>query len=76
MHLVGFIIRNMHVSASAKLALFCTRYRTQNPTNCKKSPFNIIDAKYTVDPAYNDNGLYDTLSITSDIMWYQLIPYC
>jgi len=25
---------------------------------------------------YNDIGLRDTLSITSDILWYQLIPHC
>jgi len=28
----------------------------------------------TVEPGYNDIGLYDTSPITSDIMWYQLIP--
>jgi hypothetical protein len=26
---------------------------------------------YTVEP-----GLYDSSSITSDILWYQLIPHC
>jgi hypothetical protein len=31
---------------------------------------------YTVEPAYNDIGLYDTSFIVSDILWYQLIPYC
>jgi hypothetical protein len=30
----------------------------------------------TLEPAYNDIGLYDTSSITSDILWYQLIPHC
>jgi len=30
----------------------------------------------TVEPGYNDIGLYDTSSITSDILWHQLIPYC
>jgi hypothetical protein len=30
----------------------------------------------TVEPVYNDIGLYDTSSITSDILWYQLIPHC
>jgi hypothetical protein len=30
----------------------------------------------TVEPGYNDIGLYDTSSITSDILWYQLIPHC
>jgi hypothetical protein len=29
-----------------------------------------------VEPGYNDIGLYDTSSITSDILWYQLIPHC
>jgi hypothetical protein len=27
----------------------------------------------TIEPGYNDIALYDTLSITSDIMLYQLI---
>jgi hypothetical protein len=31
---------------------------------------------YTVAAGYNDIGLYDTSSITSDILWYQLIPHC
>ena len=30
----------------------------------------------TVERGYNDVGLYDTSSITSDILWYQLIPHC
>jgi hypothetical protein len=30
----------------------------------------------TVEPGYNDIGLYDTSPITSDILWYQLIPHC
>jgi hypothetical protein len=30
---------------------------------------------YTVEPGYNDIGLYNTPSITSDIMWYHLIPH-
>jgi hypothetical protein len=30
----------------------------------------------TVELGYNDIGLYDTPSITSHILWYQLIPHC
>jgi hypothetical protein len=30
----------------------------------------------TENPGYNDIGLYDTSSIASDILWYQLIPHC
>jgi hypothetical protein len=30
----------------------------------------------TVELGYNDIGLYDTSSITSDILWYKLIPHC
>ena len=30
----------------------------------------------TVERGYNDVGLYDTSSITSDIMCYQLIRHC
>ena len=29
---------------------------------------------YTVEPAYNDIGLYETSSIALDILWHQLIP--
>jgi hypothetical protein len=29
-----------------------------------------------VEPGYNDIGLYDTSSIASDILWYQLIVHC
>jgi hypothetical protein len=32
-------------------------------------------AQNTVVSGYNDIGLYDTSLITSDILWYQLIPY-
>jgi hypothetical protein len=30
---------------------------------------------YTVEPVYNDIGLYGTSSIMSDILCYQLIPH-
>jgi hypothetical protein len=30
----------------------------------------------TVETGYKDIGLYDTSSIASDILWYQLIPRC
>jgi hypothetical protein len=30
----------------------------------------------TVGPGYNDVGLYDIPSITTAILWYQLIPHC
>jgi hypothetical protein len=29
----------------------------------------------TVEPSYNDVGLYDTSSIASDNLWYHLIPH-
>jgi hypothetical protein len=29
-----------------------------------------------VEPGYNDIGLSDTPSITSDVLWYQLICHC
>jgi len=31
---------------------------------------------HAVKSGYNDIGLYDTSSIASDILWYQLIPNC
>jgi hypothetical protein len=37
---------------------------------------NRKDKENTVEPGYNDIGLSDTSYITSDILWYQLIPHC
>jgi len=34
------------------------------------------DMLITVEPDYNDIGLYNTSPITSDVLWYQLIPHC
>jgi hypothetical protein len=31
-------------------------------------------AQHIVESGYNDIGLYGTTPITSDILWYQLIP--
>ena len=31
---------------------------------------------YTDKSGYNDIGLYDTSSITSDILWYRSVPHC
>jgi hypothetical protein len=31
---------------------------------------------HAVQPGYKDIGLYDTSSIASDILWYQLFPHC
>ena len=30
----------------------------------------------TVEPFYNDIGIYEPPYITTDILWYQLIPHC
>ena len=35
-----------------------------------------IKFQYSVEPGYNDIGLYDTSSITSNVLLYQLIPNC
>jgi hypothetical protein len=34
------------------------------------------DILNTVEPGYNDIGLYGTSSIVSYILWYRLIPHC
>jgi hypothetical protein len=44
--------------------------------NGKFQPLGHYVRVYTVEPGYNDIGLYDTSSITSDILWYQLIRHC
>jgi hypothetical protein len=38
--------------------------------------YKILNFKNTVEPGYNDIGLYDTSPIASDFLPYQLIPYC
>jgi hypothetical protein len=47
---------------------------------CTKFPhrLSVADANImiTVEPGYNDIGLYDTSLIESDILWYQLIRHC
>ena len=42
--------------------------------NNSKKPINKFMCR--VEPGYNDIGLYDTSSILSDILWYQLNPRC
>jgi hypothetical protein len=36
----------------------------------------MMDWRNTVEPGYNDIDVYNTSSIASDILWYQLIPHC
>jgi hypothetical protein len=38
-----------------------------------KINFVLIDNVYTVEPTYNDIGLYETSPIESDILWYQFV---
>ena len=40
------------------------------------SLFLILNFKNTVKPGFNDIGLYDTPSVVSDALQYQLIPHC
>ena len=44
--------------------------------NTKNSTTWSVENPHTVQPGYKDIGLYDTPSITSDILCYQLIPDC
>jgi hypothetical protein len=46
-------------------------------STCRKSRvYCIVILSITVEPGYNDIGLRDTLSITTDILWCQLFPRC
>jgi hypothetical protein len=39
--------------------------------------YKIVSFLYrTVESGYNDIRFYETSSIASDILWYQLIPHC
>jgi hypothetical protein len=40
------------------------------------SLFIVVFMAYTVEPGYNDTGLYDTSPIETDILWYQLLRHC
>jgi hypothetical protein len=51
------------------------RHQTRQ-TNTQHVPLTSGTTDYTVEPGYNDIGLYDTPSIASGILWYQLIPHC
>jgi hypothetical protein len=65
----SFILRYTFYSGlsnSARLEWFCC---------FEEALFSARRVHYTVEPGYNDIGLYDTSSITSRILWYQLIPH-
>jgi hypothetical protein len=36
----------------------------------------ILFHRNTVEPGYNDIGLYDTSPMAPDMLLYQVIPYC
>jgi hypothetical protein len=46
---------------------------SQNVTKLRTWASQFLNA---VELGYNDIGLYDTSSIASEILWYQLIPHC
>jgi hypothetical protein len=50
--------------------------RLQSKNKNSKIIFLKVGKINTVEPGYNDIGLYDTSPITSDILWYQLIRHC
>jgi hypothetical protein len=45
-------------------------------TSAIKNQRKKIIFAYTVEPGYDDIGLYDTSLIALDILWYQLIRHC
>jgi hypothetical protein len=70
---------NLLVPTNARILICISPYRA--PTCLGWSPSSVHgknNAKpinrlmYKVEPGYNDVGLYDTSSIVSDILWYQL----
>ena len=54
-----------------QVSLYCTVPQLRRPQSLH--PKN--EGVYTGKPGYNDAGLCETLSIASDILWYQLIPH-
>jgi hypothetical protein len=42
----------------------------------KSQNTKLTDDEHTVKPGYNDIGLCETWSISSDMLWYQAIPRC
>jgi hypothetical protein len=69
--------RNFGVS-SLKMAWYnaetCNSYVKDSKNKMQNSAF--VGVPYRVEPGYKDIGLHDTSSITSDILWYQLISRC
>ena len=52
------------------------------PIQCSSSRYSALVSVYiyihvyTVEPGYNDIALSNTSTVSSDILWYQLIPHC
>jgi hypothetical protein len=56
---------------------------TQRKSGLSLFPFGSVlkysagkESMCNLKPGYNDVGLYDTSSIETDILWYQLIRHC
>jgi hypothetical protein len=69
------------VSTISLDTLQCARRDSAGPTNRRrrtttKKKEEEGEMRYTVEPGYNDIGLYDTSHITSDILWCQSVPRC
>jgi hypothetical protein len=51
----------------------------QNEINYPLKKYQVENVKsltHTRETGYNDIGLHDTPSITSDVLWYQVFPPC
>jgi hypothetical protein len=59
--------REVAIKVKAKSCLCLIKYRVMKACGV---------TKYAVEHHYSDISLYDTLSIASDILWYQLMPHC
>jgi hypothetical protein len=46
------------------------------PENSRRHNSDVKELTNTVEPGYNDIGLYDTSLIASDVLWCQLILHC
>ena len=66
----------LHIAVTA----IVIHYKQLIENRPKLTPIQIpevaFSTQYTVELGYNDIGLYDISCITSDILWYQLIPHC
>jgi hypothetical protein len=58
-------------SSNPLIPIYCTQEQTSPCTLLVKD----VSEMQQIEPGYNDNDLYDTSSITSNILWFSSLVY-